>query len=130
MISFDFAKPLFKLLIKEVAGVTERENFLKTQNYIQDFSKRVYENFRLLQQTWNETPATKLKLVQFTITAGNDGALWNWPHGLDYTPKDAIITYHPENTTVSINYDEFDSDFIYVTASFTPCEIKMLVGTL
>lgn len=97
------------LILKDIKDLIVRENFFRI--------KRQLEDQTILAGFWKF----------YEIDLPNAGTLIPIKHNLNFIPKDIISLSVVGNYNYYFNYNEFDSQFIYVTTS-GPCIIRFLAG--
>lgn len=97
------------LLNKEIEDQHVRENFVRI--------KRELEAQQILSGFW------RFFEVDFTET----GVKLPFKHNLSFVPQDIIILSREGSQNLYFNYDDFDSENIYVTST-RPCRMRFLAG--
>ena len=88
---------------------------------------RFQDNFDELDKRWKENLFLQFegKFISVTYTAAvaNDKIF----HGLNFIPKDILVLQENPAGTLTINWDEFDSECIDLTVTGA-CTLRMFVG--
>lgn len=86
-------------------------------------------NFNTLGELIRSTPFLKgaFRFIEFEVKATGTQ---NIAHGLNFRPKDVLVT-SVINGTIVFNYSDFDSTFLNVTAtvSTSPMTVRAFIGT-
>lgn len=87
------------------------------------------ENFKRLQDEHRKNPLTQgqWKLLEFTF--GQAETNLKVPHGLNFLPKDIILTSKTGAGSLTINYDKTSATNLDLTTSGA-CVVRLLLGTL
>lgn len=86
-------------------------------------------NFNILGDLFRSIPFLKgeWRFIEFTVKTTGTQKI---PHGLNFRPKDVLVTSVIGGTIV-FNYSDFDSTFLDVTAtvSSSPMAVRALIGS-
>jgi len=103
---------MINLFTKQITDVYIRKNFLRLQNFIRE-ENVLKSNF---------------KFFTMALTAPSYPSTVKQPHLLGYLPKDAIVTSNKGTGAYTLEYNQFDNEYIYVTIT-GPVELRMFLGT-
>jgi hypothetical protein len=87
----------------------------------------VREALQILKDTLNSIPILRGEFQHFSFEFAQSISDYRVRHNLGFTPKDVIQTFLTGQGSVTWHYDDFDSDFIYLSAT-GPCTVRALIG--
>lgn len=84
---------------------------------------------KILQNLFDDLRADTIQKCQFSHFEVNitKAETLKFRHGLNFQPKDLIITYKTGTGTYTINYDQFTTEIVSITTT-GPVRLRMLVG--
>ena len=99
--------------------------------YTQFTDLHLRQNFKSISQIFNENPFLKGNWSFQTITISSSGSNIKIPHNLSFKPLDMIVL-SAIGGTYTIDYNLFDSTYIYFNATLTtssvPMTLRVFVG--
>lgn len=91
-------------------------------------NETIVDGFREINRKWNENIFLAFDGVHLTASysaAVTDGKI---AHGLGWVPRDVIVLKEHPASTLTLNWDDFDDTYIYVTTS-AACELRLFAGS-
>jgi hypothetical protein len=87
------------------------------------------ENFEKLLQEFAANPFLNGNMRHFELELKSPETYYAFKHNLGFKPEDVFITFVEDGSTVTVEYDLIDRNFIYFTF-YTATRIRFFAGNV